>query len=104
MTSKHFEADSPHVSDFRRDWERWHEDVESRRRRPYGFLAVTGIHWLTSTPTPLSDTPGQWFAGDEGPEVLLATARVCASATSPAKDESRFGDFDEQHPGERSLG
>ncbi len=96
--SEHFQADTASVSDFRREWEQWHEDVESRRRRPYGFLAVTGIHWLTNTPTRLADAPGRWLVGGEGPEVLLGEGERLRIGDVSHEGRIAFGDFDEQHP------
>ncbi|MGC2485546.1 MAG: DUF1684 domain-containing protein [Acidimicrobiales bacterium] len=86
------------MSDFRDEWDRWHYDVESRRRSPHGFLAVTGIHWLTPTPTPIGDAPGQWFVGDEGPEVLLGEGERLNVRGTESGGRVVFGDFDEHHP------
>jgi uncharacterized protein len=86
------------VTDFRGEWDRWHEDLETRRRSPHGFLAVTGIYWLTSTPTPLADLPGDWFVGDEGPEVLLPASESLRIGARQSEERVAFGEFDESNP------
>ena len=57
---------------FARGWEDWHRDHEARRADPHGFLAVTGLHWLDTTPRRLDGAPGEWSTGDDGPVVELA--------------------------------
>jgi len=104
VTSEQFKADSPDVSEFRRDWERWHEGVEARRRSPYGFLAVTGIHWLTSTPTTIADVPGCWHVGTDGPEVLLGEGESLRIGDATRDGRIVLGDFDEHHPVRASWG
>lgn len=57
---------------FARDWESWHREHEARRADPHGFLAVTGLHWLTGAPVALPDAPGTWSLGPHGAVVELA--------------------------------
>lgn len=54
-----------------RDWEEWHRAHEERRADPLGFLAITGLHWLSAEPVDLPDAPGRWTTGPEGPVVEL---------------------------------
>jgi uncharacterized protein (DUF1684 family) len=58
--------------EFARAWERWHVLHEEDRASRHGFLAVTGLHWLTETPQRFDDAPGSWTSGDGGPVVELA--------------------------------
>lgn len=57
---------------FARDWEAWHAAHEKRRADPHGFLAVTGLFWLTDAATDIPGIPGRWSTDDDGPAVVLA--------------------------------
>lgn len=57
---------------FAREWEQWHTRHEDQRADAHGFLAVTGLHWLTETPQAVLDAPGTWSTGEDGPVVDLA--------------------------------
>jgi uncharacterized protein len=63
------------VADSRREfdeaWQQWHRRHEEVRADPYGFLAVTGLHWLTPAPQRIPGVPGEWHTGDGGPVVTL---------------------------------
>jgi uncharacterized protein len=48
------------------DWAEWHEAHEERRARPHGFLAATGLHWLTPEWQTFEDVPGEWREGPDG--------------------------------------
>jgi hypothetical protein len=41
------------------------------RADPHGFLAVTGLHWLTEKPQRFPDAPGAWSTGPSGVTVVL---------------------------------
>src|SRR5689334_24435435 len=41
-------------------WAEWHTEHERRRSAPHGFLAVTGLHWLSGSPRSFEDVPGEW--------------------------------------------
>ena len=56
---------------FGRDWEDWHRTHETRRADSLGFLAITGLHWLDSTPQRYQGIPGAWWLGPDGVEVEL---------------------------------
>lgn len=60
------------AADFAADWEQWHREHEARRADPHGFLAVTGLHWLSGEPTRFDGIPGVWSTGTAGPVVELA--------------------------------
>lgn len=71
MTTTDAPAPALDRSAFAREWEDWHRTHEARRADPHGFLAVTGLHWLDSTPRRLDGVPGVWSTGDGGPVVEL---------------------------------
>lgn len=56
---------------FGREWEDWHRAHEARRADPHGFLAVTGLLWLSPEPTAFEGIPGVWSTGPDGPVVEL---------------------------------
>lgn len=45
--------------DFVAEWEAWREAREARLTSPHGFLAVTGLHWLTDEPQRFDDVPAR---------------------------------------------
>ncbi|QIG39566.1 DUF1684 domain-containing protein [Microbacterium sp. 4R-513] len=57
---------------FAREWEVWHRAHEAGRAAPHGFLAVTGLHWLTAEPSTFEGIPGLWSTDAGGPVVDLA--------------------------------
>ncbi|SDT48261.1 DUF1684 domain-containing protein [Actinoplanes derwentensis] len=57
---------------FQEQWDQWHAAHEKRRADPHGFLAITGLHWLTDTPQRFDDAPGDWSTGPDGVTVALA--------------------------------
>ncbi|NEA51710.1 DUF1684 domain-containing protein [Streptomyces sp. SID10815] len=57
---------------FTAEWERWHRQKEDVLAGPHGFLAITGLHWLTEEPTRFEDAPGAWSSTAEGVVVELA--------------------------------
>jgi uncharacterized protein (DUF1684 family) len=60
------------MTDFAQQWQQWHADHEKRRATPHGFLAITGLHWLTATPQRFPDAPGSWSTASDGVTVALA--------------------------------
>ncbi|MFB8402742.1 DUF1684 domain-containing protein [Streptomyces sp. NPDC055912] len=65
-------------------WEEWHRDKDARLAAEHGFLAITGLHWLTDEPQRVTDAPGLWSTGpdsvtvelDEGTELVVDGAVV----------------------------
>lgn len=53
-------------------WQRWHVQHESALADPHGFLAITGIHWLTDEPERFPDAPGAWSTSGSGVTVELS--------------------------------
>jgi uncharacterized protein (DUF1684 family) len=68
MTAHKVSAD---LEAFTRDWYDWHKRQQARLADPHGFLAITSLHWLESTPQRFEDAPGRWSTGPEGVRVLL---------------------------------
>lgn len=50
---------------------RWHREREATLASPHGFLAVTGLHWLTADPVRHPDAPGEWVSTAAGVSVML---------------------------------
>jgi uncharacterized protein (DUF1684 family) len=44
------------------DFAEWIETRNKQWRNPTGFLAVTGMHWLSETPQTFGDATGEWWA------------------------------------------
>ena len=44
------------------DFSEWIESRNKQWSNPSGFLAVTGMHWLSEEPQSFSDVSGQWWA------------------------------------------
>ncbi len=59
---------------FTADWQRWHEKHEAFRADRHGFLAITGLHWLSPEPQRFPDAPGAWSTGPSGLPVMLASS------------------------------
>jgi uncharacterized protein len=53
------------------EWQEWHHQRERELADRHGFLAVTGLHWLTATPARFPGVPGAWSTSDGGVEVSL---------------------------------
>jgi uncharacterized protein (DUF1684 family) len=60
------------MTDFEQQWADWHAEHERKLAAPHGFLAVTGLHFLTASPQRLPDAPGAWHTGPSGVVVDLA--------------------------------
>jgi len=59
------------TDDFAAAWRAWHEEKDAALADPHGFLAVTGISWLTGDPQRVPGAPGTWSTGERGPVVVL---------------------------------
>jgi uncharacterized protein (DUF1684 family) len=57
---------------FAQEWAAWHEQHETVRADRHGFLAITGLHWLTAEPQRVPGAPGEWWTGPDGVVVRLA--------------------------------
>ena len=76
---------------FVEDWRQWRRRRENALSDPYGFLAVTGLHWLTAQPQRFPDVPGQWRTGPDGVEVTLAPAELLTLDDEPVGGSHTFG-------------
>jgi uncharacterized protein (DUF1684 family) len=76
---------------FGREWEEWHRTHEARRADPHGFLAVTGLHWLSEQPTAVDGLPGVWSTGPDGPVVDLAPGETLEIAGETVTGHHEFG-------------
>jgi uncharacterized protein (DUF1684 family) len=76
---------------FTAEWEVWHRQHETVRADPHGFLAITGLHWLTGEPQRFPDAPGEWWTGSEGVVVRLADGEALVVDGRPVRGEHTFG-------------
>ncbi|WP_246051005.1 DUF1684 domain-containing protein [Nocardioides guangzhouensis] len=60
------------MTDFLQDWQAYADRREERLRSAVGYLAITAIHWLSTTPERFTDVPGQWCQDERGTTVTLA--------------------------------
>jgi uncharacterized protein (DUF1684 family) len=81
---------------FVRDWEVWHRDHETKRADAYGFLAITGLHWLTGEPQRFDDAPGAWRTGPEGVTVDLDPAEDLSVDGARLSGRHHFGPIPER--------
>ncbi|MFT4259119.1 DUF1684 domain-containing protein [Microbacterium sp.] len=81
---------------FAEEWEAWHREHEKRRADPHGFLAVTGLFWLSAEPTEIPGLPGLWSTGEEGPTVELAGDDVLLLGGTVIAGTHRFGPIAER--------
>lgn len=49
-----------------RAWQQWRARREADLARPYGWLSLTGLHWLGPTPHRLPGLPGRWWQDETG--------------------------------------
>ena len=89
-------AESPAPDPFVREWALWHEAHEARRADPHGFLAVTGLFWLTAEPSRFPGLPGEWFTGVTGPVVVLADDETLTVDGVEATGTHAFGSLAER--------
>ncbi|WCN79343.1 DUF1684 domain-containing protein [Micromonospora sp. LH3U1] len=94
------DAASPTAADSRRefdeDWQEWHRRHEEARADPHGFLAVTGLHWLTPAPQRFPDLPGEWHTGAGGPVVALGADEELVVDGRRVRGRHEFGPIAER--------
>jgi uncharacterized protein len=78
-------------STFTADWAAWHEQHEAVRADRHGFLAITGLHWLTGEPQRFPDAPGEWSTGPDGVRVRLADGEELRVDGKRVRGEHSFG-------------
>ncbi|MEU1193864.1 DUF1684 domain-containing protein [Streptomyces sp. NPDC005859] len=82
---------SADIEAFVLDWQEWHRRQEARLADPYGFLAVTGLHWLSEQPERFPDAPGAWSTDADGIVVVLDEGEELVVDGVPVRGEHRFG-------------
>lgn len=75
-------------------WHAWRKEREERLTAPYGYLAITGLHWLTDDPQRFDDVPGDWWVGPDGVEVALTDGETLEVAGRPVRSRHVFGHVD----------
>jgi uncharacterized protein (DUF1684 family) len=76
---------------FAAEWAAWHQQHETVRADPHGFLAITGLHWLTDQPQRIPGAPGEWSTGPDGVVVRLADGEELVVDGQPVHGEHAFG-------------
>src|SRR3954468_22839066 len=76
---------------FAQQWTAWHQQHETVRADRHGFLAITGLHWLTGEPQRFPDAPGEWSTGPDGPVVRLAEGEELLVDGRPVSGSHAFG-------------
>jgi uncharacterized protein (DUF1684 family) len=79
------------MTTFAQQWHQWHADHEEKRAAPHGFLAITGLHWLTGEPQRFPDAPGSWTTGPDGVTVTLADHEDLMVDGAKVTGTHRFG-------------
>ena len=77
-------------------WADWHREHEVRRADPHGFLAVTGLYWLTRPPQRVDGVPGLWSTGPDGPLVTLEPGEELVVDGRPVRGSHAFGPIAER--------
>jgi uncharacterized protein len=83
---------STHVGEtFTEDWTQWHREHEAKLASPHGFLAITGLHWLTAEPVRYPDAPGEWATTSAGVIVTLADGEQLLVDDAAVQGDHNFG-------------
>ncbi len=89
---------------FALDFQQWHDDHESLRADRHGFLAITGLHWLTTAPQRFPDAPGEWSTGPRGVTVELAATEELVVGGVPVRGTYSFGTIPERGSANATFG
>ena len=81
----------PTESAFAQEWSDWHDRHEAVRADGHGFLAITGLTWLTAEPQRVAGVPGEWSTGPAGPVVRLAADEELTVGGAVVRGEHAFG-------------
>ncbi|MBA8990146.1 hypothetical protein FHW23_001392 [Curtobacterium pusillum] len=87
---------TPTAPDFQAGWAAWHDAHERARADEHGFLAITSIRWLTTTPERFDDAPGAWSTSADGPVVVLDGAEAVEVDGVRVTGTHRFGPLPER--------
>jgi uncharacterized protein len=91
MTADIVEAHRAAEQAFSEEWAAWHRGHEAVRADPHGFLAITGLHWLSREPQRFADAPGSWSAAPDGVTVVLGDAEELTVGGTPVHGQYSFG-------------
>jgi uncharacterized protein (DUF1684 family) len=78
------------------DWREWHRAHEAQLAAPHGFLAITGIHWLSPEPQRFDDAPGAWRSTGGRVTVVLDDGEELSVDGIPAHGEYTFAPIPER--------
>jgi len=95
VTARFSSIDHGDRSDFTAQWKHWHRELESRRARPHGFLAITGLHWLDDQERRFDDVPGTWSSDATGVRVVLGEGQTLEVGDHAVRGDYRFDNVDE---------
>lgn len=88
---------SPTTTDtFTAQWEAWHARHEDNRAAPHGFLAITGLYWISETPLTLPDAPGEWVLNDGVPAVTLTDGEELRISGTTITGHHVIGEIEER--------
>ncbi|MFF9070454.1 DUF1684 domain-containing protein [Streptomyces sp. NPDC014891] len=90
------EAADPDAEAFTAAWEEWHRDKDARLAAEHGFLAITGLHWLTDEAQRLPDAPGLWSTGPDGVTVELGEGEELVVDGAVVRGRYAFGAIPER--------
>jgi len=90
------ETETQNTTDFATEWRQWHTAHEANRAAAHGFLAVTGLHWLTAEPAFFDDAPGAWSTSDDGPVVELGAGESLVIDGTEVTGRHEFGVIEER--------
>ncbi|MGW5382227.1 DUF1684 domain-containing protein [Nocardia sp. NPDC003963] len=76
---------------FTAEWQDWHRRHEAQLADAHGFLAVTGLYWLTGTPRRFPGAPGAWSTGAGGVTVFLDDGEELEIDGAVVAGTHRFG-------------
>jgi uncharacterized protein (DUF1684 family) len=97
MTVKLTDAETDRGDEaFRASWEQWHAAHETALADPHGFLAVTGLHWLSDEPQRFAGAPGSWTTGPDGVTVVLDAGEELLVDGLPLAGTHRFDPIPER--------
>ncbi|WP_437612420.1 DUF1684 domain-containing protein [Erwinia sp. V71] len=85
-------ADDRHKA-FYGDWENWHQQHLSRLADPWGFLAITGLHWLDEKAQRFAGVPGEWQAINGEVKVTLGAGEAFSWQGEEITGEFSFGEL-----------
>jgi uncharacterized protein (DUF1684 family) len=60
--------------DLQAEWDEWHHRREAVLRQPHGWLSLTGLFWLDSSPRRFPGVPGEWVVSGAAAQVTATAA------------------------------